>query len=42
MPLDLSIPSRATLVLWVEDPLTRDYLRAVWGSPAEVAFRLRV
>ena len=40
MALDLSIPSGATLVLWVEDPLTRDYLRAIWGNPTDVAFRL--
>jgi hypothetical protein len=40
MPLDLSIPSGATLVLWVEDSLTRDYLRATWGNPTGVAFRL--
>jgi hypothetical protein len=32
MPLDLSIPSGAALVLWVEDSLTRDYLRATWGK----------
>jgi hypothetical protein len=40
MPLDLSIPSGAALVLWVEDPLTRDYLRATWRNPTGVAFRL--
>lgn len=40
MPLDLSIPSAATIVLWVEDSLTREYLRAVWGNPAGIAFRL--
>jgi hypothetical protein len=40
MALDLSIPSGATLVLWVEDPLTRDYLRAIWANPTGIAFRL--
>ncbi len=40
MPLDLSIPSAAIMVLWVEDSLTREYLRAVWGSSAGIAFRL--
>ena len=40
MPLDLSIPATATLALIVEDPLTRDYLRAVWQDPVGVAFVL--
>jgi hypothetical protein len=40
MPLDLSIPATATMALIVEDPLTRDYLRAVWEHPIEIAFVL--
>jgi hypothetical protein len=40
MPLDLSIPATATIALIVEDPLTRDYLRAVWQDPVGVAFIL--
>ena len=40
MPIDLSIPSTATIVLWVEDPVTRDYLKAVWRNPSLIAFRL--
>lgn len=30
----------AAIWLWVEDGLTRDYLRAAWGNPLEVAFRI--
>src|SRR4051812_5537214 len=40
MPLDLSIPATAMIGLIVEDPLTRDYLGAVWANPIEVAFVL--
>lgn len=40
MSLDLSIPTTATMALVVEDPLTRDYLRAVWENPIEIAFVL--
>jgi len=40
MPIDLSIPTTATMVLWVEDTVTRDYLRAVWKNFPSIAFRL--
>jgi hypothetical protein len=40
MPIDLSPPSSAAIVLWVEDTLTRDYLGAVWGNPTWIAFRV--
>jgi hypothetical protein len=40
MPIDLSIPTTATMILWVEDPVTRDYLRAVWKNSTSIAFRL--
>jgi hypothetical protein len=40
MALDLSIPTTAPMVLVVEDPLTRDYLQALWGNPIEIAFVL--
>lgn len=40
MPIDLSIPATARITLFVEDPLTRDYLRRVWDTPIDVEFRL--
>ena len=40
MPIDLAIPSGATIVLWVEDSLTREYLRSLWGNSAGITFRL--
>ena len=40
MPIDLSIPSTGKITLFVEDPLTRDYLREVWENPIDVVFRL--
>lgn len=40
MPVDLSIPSSAIIVLWVEDALTRDYLRVIWEETPEIAFRI--
>jgi hypothetical protein len=40
MPLDFSISPTAAINLWVEDVLTRDYLRALWETPISVAFRL--
>ncbi|MFO0877583.1 MAG: hypothetical protein U0840_09425 [Gemmataceae bacterium] len=30
--------SAARIILWVEDPITRDYLTRVWGDPPEIAF----
>jgi hypothetical protein len=40
MSTDLPVPSGAAIMLWVEDPLTRDYLGAVWGNPTWIAFRV--
>ena len=40
MPLDLSIPATGTLMLFVEDAVTRDYLRTVREEPIDVVFRL--
>jgi hypothetical protein len=33
-----SLYKAARIVLWVEDTLTRDYLRAAWGNTPDVAF----
>ncbi len=30
--------SAARIILWVEDPFTRDYLTKLWGDPPEIAF----
>lgn len=38
MLIDLAIPSTAKLVLWVEDSLTREYLRAIWDYPIGFVF----
>jgi hypothetical protein len=40
MPIDLSIPATGKITLFVEDTLTRDYLRRVWEEPTDLEFRL--
>jgi len=40
MTLDLSNPETGRITLFVEDPLTRDYLREIWEHATEVVFRL--
>ncbi len=40
MPISLSISTTTPLMVVVEDILTRDYLRALWGSPIDADFHV--